>query len=63
MKFEQNNKTIALNILFIPHNTETIRDAHRSEYNHKRKKQVTLLMIDDGKKHPSLSVTNLSALL
>ena len=33
------------------------------EYNHKRKKQVTLLMIDDGKKHPSLSVTNLSALL
>ena len=24
-KFERNNKKIALNILFIPHNTETIR--------------------------------------
>ena len=24
-KFEQNNKAIALNILLIPHNTETIR--------------------------------------
>ena len=28
-KFEQNNKTIALNILFVPHNTETIRVAYR----------------------------------
>ena len=26
-KFERNNKTIALNILFIPHNTKTIRVA------------------------------------
>ena len=48
MKFEQNNKTIALNILFIPHNTKTIRAAYRSEYNNKRKKQVILLMITDG---------------
>ena len=29
---------IALNILFVPHNTETIRVAYRSKYNHKRKK-------------------------
>ena len=28
-KFERNNKTIALNILFIPHNTKTIRVAYR----------------------------------
>ena len=62
MKFEQNNKTIALNILFIPHNTETISVAYRSEYNHKRKKQVILLMITDGKKWHYLAVTNLSAL-
>ena len=62
-KFEQNNKTIALNILFVPHNTETIRVAYRSEYNHKRKKQVILLMITDGKKWHYLAVTNLSALL
>ena len=34
-KFEQNNKTIALNILFVPYNTEKIRVAYRSEYNYK----------------------------
>ena len=44
-KFEQNNKTIALNILFVPYNTETIRVAYRSEYNHKRENQVNLLMM------------------
>ena len=62
-KFEQNNKTIALNILFVPHNTETIRVAYRSEYNHKRKNQVNLLMITDGTKWHYLTITNLSALL
>ena len=61
-KFEQNNKTIALNVLFVSHNTETIRVAYRSEYNHKRKKQVILLMITDGKKWHYLAVINLSAL-
>ena len=49
-KFEQNNKTVDLNILFVPHNTETMRVAYRSEYNHKRKNQVNLLMITDGAK-------------
>ena len=52
-----------LNILFIPHNTKTIRVAFRLEYNHKRKKQVILLMITDGKKWHYLVVSNLSALL
>ena len=32
-KFEQNNEEIALNVLFVPRNTETIRVAYRSEYN------------------------------
>ena len=63
IKFERNNKTIALNVLFIQHNTEIIRVAYRSEYNNKRKKQVILLMITDGKKWHYLAVTNLSALL
>ena len=35
-KFEQNNKTIALNILFVPYNTKQIRPAHISKYNYKR---------------------------
>ena len=62
-KFEQNYKTIALNVLYIPHNTKTIRVAYRSEHNNKHKKQVILLMITDGKKWHYLAVTNLSALL
>ena len=62
-KFERNNKTITLSILFMIHNTETIRVAYRSEYNYKREKQVILLMITDGKKWHYLAVTNLSALL
>ena len=62
-KFERNNKTIALNVLYIPHNTKTIRVAYRSEHNNKRKKQVILLMITDGEKWHYLSVINLSALL
>ena len=49
-KFEQNNKTIALNILFVPHNTKTIRLAYKSKYNHKCENQVVLLMINDIKK-------------
>ena len=35
-KFEQNNKTIDLNILFVPYNTKQIRPAHISKYNYKR---------------------------
>ena len=62
-KIERNNKTIALNVLYIPQNTKTISVAYRSEYNNKRKKQVILLMITDGKKWHYLAVTNLSALL
>ena len=61
-KFEQNNKTIALNILIVPHNTKT-RAAYRSEYTNKLKKQVILLMITDGTKWHYLAITNLSALL
>ena len=60
--FEQNNKTIALNILYVPHNTET-KVAFRSEYNNKHKKKVNLLMIVNGNKWHYLAVINLSALL
>ena len=47
-KFERNNKTIALNILFVPHNENTIDLAYKSKYNRKRENQVVLLMIADG---------------
>ena len=43
-KFEQENTSIALNILFVQHNSEEIKLAYKSIYN-KRKNQVILLMI------------------
>ena len=49
-RFEKNNKTIALNILSVPHDEKTINLAYKSKYNCKRKNKVVLLMIADGKK-------------
>ena len=48
-KFEQNNKAVALNILFISYNTKQIRPVYISKYNHKRDNQVILLTITDNK--------------
>ena len=52
-----------MNILFGPHNTETISIAYISKYNHKRKNQVILLMIADGKKWHYIAARSFSALL
>ena len=49
IKLERNNKTILPNILFTQHNIKRIRVAYRSKYNNKRKQQVILLMISNGK--------------
>ena len=38
-KFELNNKSIALNILYVPHNTEKICHAYKSKYNLTRENQ------------------------
>ena len=59
-KFELNNKSIALNILFVPYNTEEIRHAYKSKHNCKHENQVTLLMITDGEKWHYLAVKSLS---
>ena len=48
--FESINKSITLNILYVPHNTEKIGHAYKSKYNLKRENQVILLMVTDGKK-------------
>ena len=47
---ELNNKSIALNILYLPYNIEEIKYAYKSKHNLVRKNQVVLLMITDGKK-------------
>ena len=49
-KFQRNNKTIALNILYIPPNTKTINLPYKSKFNRKRENQVVLLMISNGEK-------------
>ena len=47
---EKNNKTIALNILFVQYIEKTINIACKSKCNRQRKNQVVLLMVTDGKK-------------
>ena len=62
-KFELNNESIALNILYVPHNTRKIHLAHKSKHNLTREKQVILLMITDGEKWHYTAVKRLSGLL
>ena len=62
-EFEKNNKAIALNILYVPHNTKRIRHAYKSKHNLSCEIQVILLMIADGKKSHYLAVKKLSTLL
>ena len=61
--FEKNNTSIALNVLFVPHNTKQIRHAYISKHNFDRENQLILLMITDGKKKHYLVVKKLSLLL
>ena len=57
-KSESNNKSIALNILYVPYNTEEIKHAYKSKHNLKCENQVILLMIADCKKWHYLAVKN-----
>ena len=61
-KLELNNN-IALNILYIPHNTKKIQLAYRSKNNLTCDKQIILLMITDGEKWHYLVVKNVLGLL
>ena len=61
-KFELNNK-VALNILYILHNTKKIQLAYKSKHNLTCEKQVILLMITNGEKWHYLTVKNLPGLL
>ena len=62
-KIEQNNESIALSILYVPHNTRKIHITYKSRHNLTREKQVILLMITDGEKWHCLVVKHLSGLL
>ena len=63
-KFQQNNETSALNILFVPYSTKQIRPAYISKYNNNHDNQVNLLMITNNEeKWHYLSVKSISKLL
>ena len=62
-KFELNNKSIALNVLYVPEGDKTVGHTYKSKYNLTRENQVILLMISDGEKWHYLTVRSLSALL
>ena len=61
-KFESNNE-IALNILYVPHNTKKINIAYKSKHSLTREKKVILLIISNGEKWHYLVIKNLSGLL
>ena len=62
-ELEQNNTSIALNVLFVSYNSEEIKLGYKSRFNNKRKKHVILLMInDEAKSSYYFAVKNLSEL-
>ena len=61
-KLELNNE-IALNILYVPHNTRKIHVAYKSMHNLTCDKQVILLMISNGENWHCLTVKNLPGLV
>ena len=62
--FEKNNTGIALNILYIPHNTFEIRPCYISKHNKTCNIQANLLMITDGQKNwHYLAIKSIPALL
>ena len=48
--FEQNNESIALNVLFLSQDNEEITLVHKSEHNLERENKVLLLMINDDER-------------
>ena len=61
-KFELNNE-VALNILYVPHNTKKIEITYKSKHNLTREIQIILLMISNGENWHYLVVKGLSGLL
>ena len=55
-KFEQNNNSIALNVLFISHKSEELTLAYELEHNFMQENQVLLLMINGGPKNVIISL-------
>ena len=61
-KFEKNNRGIAVNLLFSKKKSQNIYTVRRSEHNVRCKKQVNLLMIEDGEKRHYTAIKSISRL-
>ena len=46
--FEKNNSDIAINILYVPHNTKHAKQAYISKHDNERDTHANLLTITDG---------------
>ena len=62
-RFKKNNPDIAVNVLFSNKKSQYIYTVRRSKHNVKCKKQVNLLMIEDGEKRHYTAIKNISRLL
>ena len=60
--FEQNNESIALNVLFASQNSEEITLVYKSEHNYNRENNALLLMINDDEKYYYFAVKSKSEL-
>ena len=61
-EFEQENTSIAINILFVSHNTEEINFAYKSSYNKCKNQVILLMIIDESYNYYYFDVKNLSEL-
>ena len=62
-KKSESDNEVALNVLYVPHNTKKINIAYKSNNNLTCDKQIILLMITNGEKWHYLTVKNLPGLL
>ena len=60
--FQLDNKSIALDVLYLLYNTESIRHAYKSKHNKEHENQVIFLKITDVKKWHYLAMKKFSAL-
>ena len=61
-KFEQENNSIAINVLFVPYNSEEINLAYKSRYNKVKNQVISLMINDEANNCYYFAVKNLSEL-
>ena len=62
-KHETKNKSIALNVLYLPQKKKEVGQRYTSKYDSERLNQIILSMVTNGKKWDNLAVKNISKLL